>query len=89
MRVHLTVTEQHIAHGVREDCARCPIALALRDAVPGGVGAVVVDGALQITHDGVWWSANHTATTVAFIRAFDDGDLVEPFEMDLLFEKEL
>jgi hypothetical protein len=34
MILHVNVTADHIQNGVRQDCGRCPIALALLDAAP-------------------------------------------------------
>ena len=78
----ITVTQQHIDEGQRGSSSRDPVAFAMADA-----------GCLR-PHAGVthlsWQDAEHkrysvevTEPVFEFIRAFDQGEPVEPFEFEV------
>ena len=89
-RVRAAVTAEHIAEGRRNSLSRCPVALALRDAIPG-----IVE--IEVDCAGVWWrddrgwafSLERMPRAVArWIRAFDHGTWpVEPFTFELASAK--
>ena len=82
----ITVTAQHIAAGVREDCENCPIALAILEAFPG-VGYVAVGpGTCTIAPaDGPTGATDVDLPESAlnFIWDFDDGGHPKPFTFTL------
>lgn len=73
----IEVTAEDIEQGERGNCGKCPIARAMDRA---GVKHVYVG---EWSMDGMvgreFWSMTHIDSTRAFIRAFDEGDPVEPF----------
>lgn len=76
----IAVTQAHIDAGEKQQCYRCPIALAIKDAVP----LLAVEVAIHEARiGGVYCFLPHEARQ--FIRAFDEyGCLfVRPFEFDL------
>jgi len=76
MRVHVTADD--IAYGERFNCHRCPVALAIRGALL--VAYVAVGPVLILTRRR--WTPTPLAVA-AFIRAFDAGEAVEPFAIEL------
>ena len=80
--VTVTVTQEHIDRGTPKVCARCPIALALLDAVPDtGAVSVMADTASFFTDDGVWFQFDLPGEAIEFIERFDETgrDSVSPF----------
>ena len=76
--VIVSVTAEHITAGKREDCERCPIALAFAEIFPGAV--YVDDFACMITaDDGTEVEFDLPDEALEFIGAFDDGLPVAPF----------
>ena len=78
MRVQVTADD--IVHGVRRNMCECPVARALRRAYGSELGVgygyiihVPSRAYLDLTPDDV----------TAFIRTFDMGDAVHPFEFEL------
>jgi hypothetical protein len=81
----INVTAEHIARGEPENCERCPVALAIMDALPGaGVPEV---GPSQVTFrvaDDKWADIDLPQAAGDFIETFDGGTAdVEPFTFDL------
>jgi hypothetical protein len=81
----ISVTAEHIAEGIREDCERCPVALAIADAFPDLTYVRV--GPDNI---GVQRGVGEFQTLLAvppdaqnFIWDFDDGATPDPFTFDL------
>jgi len=75
----ITVTNNDINRGYRHSCSNCPVALAMRRAFNRSILVA-----------GIYWEfsgeTEHHAmplTVREWIRAFDDGGLVEPFEFDV------
>ena len=84
----ITVTAEHIANGIRENCEHCPIALALAEAFPGA--GVHVDGDYNtgIAPNGGlggWYEIQLPHEALEFIWDFDDGgaEKVVPFSFDV------
>lgn len=46
--ITVTVTAEHIAEGIREDCEKCPVALAIRDAFPELAYVTDEDGEITV-----------------------------------------
>lgn len=85
MKLHISVTAEHIRQGCRYNCRSCPVALAFRDA---GIADVMVFNpcvGLAATREAV---APPTSIFLPqrvqdFIRAFDHGTVCQPFEFDI------
>lgn len=75
----ITVTQEDIEKGRRGDYGACPIALAIKRAIPDGGFISVDDEEILVGHnrfesiEAVW----------SFVYSFDAGDAVEPFEFTL------
>lgn len=82
----INVTAQHIAKGERDSCRFCPVAHAIREALPD-IELVAVDSAFaSLGHPDAWPACREIALPEAatrFIEAFDGGDPVRPFTFDL------
>lgn len=74
------VTDDHIKKGTPNCNTHCPIALALKTALPTARITVGLRGA---TIDGE--SFRHSEI-INFVRAFDKGQPVEPFSFELPIE---
>jgi hypothetical protein len=88
----INVTAEHIAAGERENCERCPVALAIRDAFPHLVYIEVAPEGISISLRGadIWGLKAHVDVArevQEFIRAFDSGEPVEPFTFELDYPK--
>jgi hypothetical protein len=74
-KLTVTVTPEDIANGVREDCFRCPVALAVARTL--GAAAVVVSAAtirVQMTQDGIRDHYYCPMSVDAFVGDYDDPD---------------
>jgi hypothetical protein len=78
------VTQKHINKGLRNDCRRCPIALALKDA---GLSDVVVMRSIVLIHprrgSQYRYSCALPTSVSQFIESFDSIQGVEPFSFEL------
>jgi len=83
VRVVVKVTAEDIAHGVKNDCERCPIARALWRAIPGA--SPVVGGVSASWHDGAgsWVRVTLPASARGFVSDFDGRLPVAPFSFPL------
>ena len=88
--VTVRVTEEHIAAGIQEDCTRCPVALAIRDAVPGYFSVMVFNEEVRLAKYAARGGmlSTRVATPVGvkdWIYAFDRRLVVAPitFELEL------
>jgi hypothetical protein len=83
--VRVKVTEEHIKAGVRCCGNRCPIALAILEQAPDFAGASVGNGIVSLWRDppAAWAFAALDREAYRFLRYFDGGLPVEPFEFDL------
>lgn len=82
------VTREHIANGVIRDCERCPIALALIDALgdlftPGSWVDVEMGMVMFCRAGEETWTAWTPDVAATFIEDFDHGDDVAPLEFTL------
>lgn len=75
----INVTYSHIINGHREDCTRCPITLALRDA---GL-TKATSGNLSVSGIPGRPAFPLPESARKFIRRFDEGHSVEPFSFEL------
>jgi hypothetical protein len=88
----IAVTAEHIAKGKPDNCRECPVALAILAAMPEArrVDVIQIGDSLTYTRIRVIPDnarpANRTtleaplpAEAARFIRAFDNGEPVEPF----------
>ena len=80
--VTINVRPEHIDRGLRQSCCRCPIALAVCDALGCEADDVWVDMGQVIVNNE---SASLPEKAVDFYKAFDDGDAVEPFSFETEF----
>lgn len=81
----LSITQADIDTGVHGDPCYCPIAQALRRTFPGR--GVMVSDVIQVSVNSddkncEWYSLSEDARE--FIRTFDDGGIVYPFDMELI-----
>lgn len=85
----INVTQDHIDRGVKEDCEKCPVALAVFETVPGCVYADVSDIGIKVhirdvANGGYGVSTTKAPASVpAFYAAFDSGRPVKPFSFEL------
>ena len=81
----ISVRAKHIAKGKRQDCERCPIALAILDAIPGIDGIAVGPDEIAISSGELRLPFSAPDEVLNFVWAFDqDGaDAVAPFSFDL------
>lgn len=74
----ITVTEEHIKHGIVRSVYNCPIALALKDCTRDEHAyAGVID--FKVCNN--YYAPPEKA--LDFIQAFDSGEFVVPFEFEL------
>ena len=77
----IKVTQEHIDNGVKFNCSKCPIALAMTEKFPNcavGLFGYWVD-ATDLTMDYKLLPVNANK----FIEMFDSGKKVEPFEFEI------
>jgi hypothetical protein len=79
----IQVTQRHIAAGTACMPYSCAVALAIADALPGCEPEVLRNAITIRRSDGNFQSVDLPYPVVQFIRAFDDGAEVVPFEFDL------
>jgi hypothetical protein len=84
LSLRIEVTQPDIAHGVRDICDRCPVALALSRVIPGRGPATVDTDSFYFD----WGSEVYMLPREAqeFIKKFDGGDPVEPISFDVFVE---
>lgn len=84
MRVH--VRAEHIRHGLRDNACDCPVALALLEAFeerPGRIEVTRMWFLLGRMIDGDQRKISLPDVVSTWIRRFDSGRHVEPFEFDI------
>ena len=82
--IRVRVTQEHINGGTRNDCGCCPVALALIDML---YECVRVDATHIEIRIGTSVRGFLTPLEVAiFVRKYDGGEEVEPFEFELELE---
>lgn len=80
-KLHVTVTAEHIANGLKWDCRLCPIALAFKDA-----GYPLTDVRARSAYPRGRFQGGGIKLPIFardFIRMFDSGGNVKPFEFDI------
>lgn len=85
----INVTAEHIAKGVRDSCSHCPVALAIREALPHGPGLWVDSAHVTVGKSGHWTEVGLPDAVTRFIEAFDQGDPVQPFAFELDYPAEV
>lgn len=89
------VTEKHIAGGTANSCTRCPVALALSEALtpglPPGFEVSVGDLHVSVRFDGAAGRRRQVAYmppgATNFVHAFDLRKPVGPFEFELTWQE--
>lgn len=86
----IQVTEEHIAKGVKANCRKCPLALAIKSYLRPGFDIEVSFGWVVVretneTHvyKSVWESKDLPAVTSQFMHEFDSKRKVHPFSFEL------
>lgn len=79
----VSVTATDIALGVQEDCSQCPIALAIEAASGSNVTVSVSPWDIHAYGDNRAWEAATPEAAAEFIRRFDHGHKVVPFDFTL------
>lgn len=82
-KLHVSVTQAHIDAGVSKSECRCPIALALTDA--GCTGVEVGNFTVGFKYGTQHVDVDIPQLVERFVRDFDFGRQVFPFEFDLEF----
>lgn len=84
MTVRVRVTQEDIDAGVRDDCNRCPLALAVMRAVPQAKMAVVTYASVKLVMDATTLvTAKLPDRATLAIVEFDSSGTMSPFEFDL------
>lgn len=97
--MRIRVTQDHIDRGVKCDCIACPVALAVRDAMPGfnvevSLDEIIVHKIIQVVdtsdfsviYDSIENRFSVPHEVADFIRKFDEPIEqvgIHPFEFDL------
>ncbi|AXH46555.1 hypothetical protein SEA_ROBINSPARKLES_110 [Gordonia phage RobinSparkles] len=78
----VTVTQEHIDKGKPWEICNCPIALALKEK--GFANVEVSTLAISVGKNNQALLNHYSVPSIAkqFIKAFDDGQTVEPFEFE-------
>lgn len=82
------ITQDHIDNGLPVVSSSCPIALSIKEKVVGYVGVTPEYVAFMKNGEEEWNASfgcrvEMPANGYNFVRAFDDGDAVEPFVLEL------
>lgn len=83
-RILVKVRRKHIQKGWAKECAECPVALAVSDA--GFDQASVYVDTIWFTDDQQRKFSDSPRSVVRFIRAFDNGREVKPFNFYILLK---
>lgn len=75
----IKVTQEHIDRGTKKACSTCPVALALREATGMECEVSTTIAFLPNNDNGIPLPID----AKDFIRRFDAGTLVQPFEFEL------
>lgn len=81
----ITVTKKHIDAGIRNDCERCPIALAILESVPDSASPTVDHSEISFLKDNRFTLVHSDTPRSAeeFIERFDNGLPVQPFTFEI------
>lgn len=92
MIVHIPVTQDDIAHGIRKDCHGCPIARAILRVLKPGHRIEIAGKTIRIERLRIYQGQEEgiiacislvTNEIAAFVNAFDKGQSVKPFTFKL------
>jgi hypothetical protein len=84
--LRVRVEQRHLCAGRATSCTRCPIALALCEQhpiVPLGEWEVFSPDAIRVEEDGSAYYYRLPPSAARFVRDFDAGREVEPFEFTM------
>jgi len=84
--IELNITLEDIQQGTPSECSKCPIALALKRAVPG-ITALAVDTSFIYFQEDRKFFVWTPLEAGDFINNFDRGNFVEPFHLTLEFSE--
>lgn len=79
MMIHVKVTQEHIDKGIPSDLCNCPIALAMKD----NFTFVEINGNVRCAKNETIYRGLLGPITLKFIKDFDNGREVKPFEFDI------
>ena len=81
-KVKIQVTQEHIEHGIPNNCSCCPIALAVQEVFPRQIVEV---GQFDLTVGGTKRHLEYELPEEAsdFVEQFDMGHYVRPFDFEL------
>jgi hypothetical protein len=82
MTLHVDVLQHHIDAGVRRDCRLCPVAMALQRAT-GEAWRVSEKRAVLRRGSATPIRVRIPVNVTSFIRRFDAGEPVAPFEFTI------
>jgi hypothetical protein len=77
------VTADHIKYGEVQDCEKCPIALAVLDAISNPAQVDVNQDIITLWLPGATWVADPPHVAKSFIEDFDNCATVAPFDFTL------
>ena len=77
-KIHVSVTKKHIEMGIRGSFDHCPVALAVKDALPGEYIIALITF-LQIGRTQI----NCSNYITLWIRSFDQGNPMHPFKFTI------
>ena len=78
----IKVTQEHIEKGKKNNCWRCPIALAIAEASGGCRIAVLFEH--YVIEDEARTARTLPVEAISFIASFDAGLPVAPFEFEIV-----
>ena len=83
--MRIKVTQKNIDKGYRGSCDTCPLALALKEAIPTARLVSVGTESIGFTREGQsrWKIIKLPPQARFFVDDFDAGKPVKPFEFDL------
>jgi hypothetical protein len=83
----ISVTQKHIDSGRQQNCFLCPIAKAITEAVAGKLHIIVQPNRVEfkgMEWGGGWRTIELPNSAKEFIKKFDAGKVVEPFDFVLV-----
>lgn len=83
MTIRIILDDKHIRHGVRGNCGECPTALAIIEQLPDSEPEVT-PRAIHLVIEDQFRAYVTPQSAIAFIRDFDNGLPVSPFEFTLI-----
>ena len=86
--MNISITQDYIDKGLRRNCRKCPVALALADKFCNSGEVMVVTGTrARITKDNITLRIADLIDRVAtWIAKFDYGNKMSPIHFDVVFQ---